>query len=92
MNDPKTSGRRRCRTACACAYSGKPDFQRSYAVLAACYGGADRRFRVGDTWTDTPAGVAHYLEHKLFDMPDGPDALTALCGSGASRTPSRRPT
>ena len=62
----------------------KPDFQRSYAVLAACYGGADRRFRVGDTWTDTPAGVAHYLEHKLFDMPDGSDALTALCGNGAS--------
>ena len=52
----------------------KPDFQHSYAVLAACYGGADRRFRVGDTWTDTPAGVAHYLEHKLFDMPDGSDA------------------
>ena len=62
----------------------KPDFQRSYAVLAACYGGADRRFRVDDTWTDTPAGVAHYLEHKLFDMPDGSDALTALCGNGAS--------
>ena len=62
----------------------KPDFQRSYAVLAACYGRADRRFRVGDTWTDTPAGVAHYLEHKLFDMPDGSDALTALCGNGAS--------
>ena len=52
----------------------KPDFQRSYAVFATCYGGADRRFRVNDTWTDTPAGVAHYLEHKLFDMPDGSDA------------------
>ena len=23
----------------------KPDFQRSYAVFATCYGGADRRFR-----------------------------------------------
>ena len=29
----------------------KPDFQRSYAVFATCYGGADRRFRVNDTWT-----------------------------------------
>ena len=56
----------------------KPDFQRSYAVFATCYGGADRRFRVNDTWTDTPAGVAHYLEHKLFDMPDGSDALLTL--------------
>ena len=61
----------------------KPDFQRSYAVFAACYGGADRRFRVGDTWTDTPAGVAHYLEHKLFDMPDGSDALLTLSENGA---------
>lgn len=61
----------------------KPDFQRSYAVFATCYGGADRRFRVGDTWTDTPAGVAHYLEHKLFDMPDGSDALLTLSGNGA---------
>ena len=61
----------------------KPDFQRSYAVFATCYGGADRRFRVGDTWTDTPAGVAHYLEHKLFDMPDGSDALLTLSENGA---------
>ena len=61
----------------------KPDFQRSYAVFATCYGGADRRFRVNDTWTDTPAGVAHYLEHKLFDMPDGSDALLTLSENGA---------
>ena len=61
----------------------KPDFQRSYAVFATCYSGADRRFRVGDTWTDTPAGVAHYLEHKLFDMPDGSDALLTLSENGA---------
>ena len=61
----------------------KPGFQRSYAVLAACYGGADRRFRVGNAWTDTPAGVAHYLEHKLFDMPDGSDALLTLSENGA---------
>ena len=61
----------------------KPGFQRSYAVFATCYGGADRRFRVNDTWTDTPAGVAHYLEHKLFDMPDGSDALLTLSENGA---------
>ena len=52
-------------------------------MFATCYGGADRRFRVNDTWTDTPAGVAHYLEHKLFDMPDGSDALLTLSENGA---------
>ena len=66
----------------------KPDFQRSYAVFATCYGGADRRFRVGDTWTDTPAGVAHYLEHKLFDMPDGSDA--ARRSPSSTRGPTAR--
>lgn len=61
----------------------KPDFQRSFAVFAANYGGGDRRFRLGDDWIDTPAGVAHFLEHKMFDMPDGDDALFALSRAGA---------
>ena len=33
----------------------KPDFQRSYAVLAACYGGADRRFELDGEAIDPPA-------------------------------------
>ena len=65
-------------------YVRKPDFRMSYAVIAVKYGDAYRRFLVGDKWHDTPAGVAHFLEHKLFDMPDGSDALTALSENGAS--------
>lgn len=61
----------------------KPDYQRSFAVFATNYGGGDRRFRLGADWIDTPAGVAHYLEHKMFDMPDGRDALTVLSANGA---------
>ena len=83
MNDPKTSGATTLPNGLRVRVLCKPDFQRSYAVFATCYGGADRRFRVGDTWTDTPAGVAHYLEHKLFDMPDGSDALLTLSENGA---------
>jgi predicted Zn-dependent peptidase len=26
-------------------------------------------------WTDCPAGVAHFLEHKMFDMPNGVNAM-----------------
>ena len=62
----------------------KPDFNRSFAVFATDYGGADRRFSLGGEWIDTPAGIAHYLEHKMFDMPDGDNALNLLAMNGAS--------
>ena len=45
-------------------------FRSKYAFFAVKYGGCDRRFRQDGRWTDTPAGIAHYLEHKMFDMPD----------------------
>lgn len=36
---------------------------------------------------DTPAGIAHYLEHKMFDTKDG-NALQVLSQTAQSRTPS----
>ena len=60
----------------------KPGFRRSFAVFATNYGGADRRFTLGGRAIETPAGVAHYLEHKMFDTPDG-DALMTLNACGA---------
>jgi len=62
----------------------KPGFQKRYAFFATDYGGADRRFKLGGKWTQTPEGVAHFLEHKMFDTPDGGNALTALSANGAS--------
>ena len=62
----------------------KPGFRRSHAIFATRYGGADRRFRLGDEWIETPAGVAHFLEHKMFDMPDGHNVLAELSARGAS--------
>jgi len=61
----------------------KPGFQKGYAFFAANYGGMDVRFRLDGTWRDTPAGVAHYLEHKMFDTEDG-NALQDLAANGAS--------
>lgn len=50
----------------------KPEYGKQFAFFAACYGGMDLRFRTEDGhWRDTPAGVAHFLEHKLFDTEDG---------------------
>lgn len=61
----------------------KPGYKKSMAFFAANYGGADRRFRLNGQWHDTPAGVAHFLEHKMFDMEDGQNALTLLSEKGA---------
>ncbi len=61
----------------------KKGFNGYYAVFATNYGGAKRRFAIGGESFDTPAGVAHYLEHKMFDMPDGDNALTTLTNNGA---------
>ena len=61
----------------------KPGFKLGYAVFATKYGGAYRRFKLDNEWHDTPAGVAHFLEHKMFDMPDGDNALNVLSANGA---------
>ncbi len=61
----------------------KPGFVRSVAAFTARYGGADLRFRFGGAYVDTPAGVAHFLEHKLFDMPDGEDVMSLMAARGA---------
>ena len=65
------------------AVAVKPGYTRSYAAFTTNYGGADRRFRYGGDFIDTPMGVAHFLEHKMFDMPDGDNALSALAANGA---------
>lgn len=49
----------------------KPGWRKCRASFVTSYGGADRRFVLDGRRYDTPAGVAHYLEHKMFDMPDG---------------------
>ena len=61
----------------------KKDFSTCYAAFAADYGGACRRFAVDGKTVDTPAGVAHYLEHKMFDLPNGDSALNILSANGA---------
>ena len=61
----------------------KPEFGKSYAFFATCYGGMDTKFCLDGEWYDTPAGIAHYLEHKMFDTEDG-NALQDLAANGAS--------
>ena len=57
-------------------------FARKYAFFATRYGGMDTRFSLDGKWLDTPAGIAHYLEHKMFDTKEG-NALQELAKNGA---------
>lgn len=60
----------------------KPGFAKKYAFFATRYGGMDIRFQLDGKWLDTPAGIAHYLEHKMFDTREG-NALQELAKNGA---------
>ena len=60
----------------------KPYHAKRYAFFATRYGGMDLRYRQDGQWRDTPAGIAHYLEHKMFDTQEG-SALQELARNGA---------
>ena len=48
-------------------------YNSSYAIFGTKYGSVDSEFIVPgeDKVTKVPDGIAHYLEHKMFDQPDG---------------------
>ena len=58
----------------------KAHFSSSYALFGTRYGSIDNVFRrAGDAaFTEVPAGIAHYLEHKLFENEDE-DAFARMC-------------
>lgn len=60
----------------------KPGFSKKTALLGVNYG-SDDIFLDGKSH-ETPLGVAHFLEHKLFDLPDGRNTLQLLSQMGAS--------
>lgn len=48
----------------------RPGFTKKLSYFVTDYGSIYTKFSVNGTAYTTPDGVAHYLEHKLFDMPD----------------------
>lgn len=50
----------------------KPDFLRTYGVLSTRYGSLDSKFKLaGQEVIEVPPGIAHFLEHKLFEEEEG---------------------
>lgn len=63
---------------------GKAGMRHACVALAVGYGSVDRRIRPpgGGGGTDSPAGVAHFLEHKMFEKPRG-DLFQEFARGGA---------
>lgn len=64
----------------------KKDYSKTYAIFGTNYGSVDSKFIVpGETEiTEVTDGIAHYLEHKMFDMPDGSNVFDKFTKFGAS--------
>lgn len=58
----------------------------TYALFATNYGSIDSKFKLaGDEhFTEVPDGIAHYLEHKMFENPNGEDTFSRYAKYGAS--------
>ena len=60
----------------------KPQYNSAYAIFGTKYGSIDTCFSVNGEETKVPEGIAHFLEHKLFESEDG-DAFTKYAKTGA---------
>ncbi len=61
----------------------KAGYNSNYAIFGTRYGSIDLIFETEGNTYELPAGIAHYLEHKLFESEDG-DAFTKYAETGAS--------
>lgn len=61
----------------------KKGFQKKIAYFVTDYGSIHTDFVLEGVEYHTPSGVAHYLEHKLFDMPGGRDISAEFAALGA---------
>lgn len=59
-------------------------FARSVAYFVTGYGSIHNRFRLEGAPYQAPAGVAHYLEHKMFELPGDRDVTAEFAALGAS--------
>ncbi len=71
----------------------KPGYARTFAVMAAHFGSVDNRFRDprGGALVTVPDGVAHFLEHKMFEDEQGDvserfSTLGAACNASTGFT------
>ncbi len=59
------------------------DMSATYAILSVNFGGNVTEYKKGNERIILPEGCAHFLEHKLFDNPDGGNADDVFSSLGA---------
>lgn len=62
----------------------RPKFNRCYGLYMTLFGSCDQEFvpLKEKEFVKVPAGVAHYLEHKTFELEDGSDASELFAALG----------
>ena len=60
-----------------------PGYSSTHVIFATRFGSIDRDFRLDGKEVHLPAGVAHFLEHKMFEDQDG-DAFAKYAKTGAN--------
>ena len=61
----------------------RPGFSRKLAYFVTDFGAIHTSFMLEGREIRTPAGIAHFLEHKMFDLPGGRDVSAELAALGA---------
>ena len=61
----------------------RPGFTKKLAYFVTDFGSIHTDFELDGREIHAPAGVAHFLEHKMFDLPDGRDVSAELAALGA---------
>ncbi|WP_044642776.1 EF-P 5-aminopentanol modification-associated protein YfmH [Risungbinella massiliensis] len=63
----------------------KPGYSKTYATFTTKYGSIDNTFQVkGKEKHQVPDGIAHFLEHKMFEQESGEDVFQSFSRQGAS--------
>lgn len=60
-----------------------PNFSTAHVIYATKFGSINRAFEHNGKKVVLPAGVAHFLEHKMFENEDGVDAFSLYSETGA---------
>ena len=62
----------------------KKDSNNIYTTFTTKYGSTTNKFKINNELIEVPNGIAHFLEHKMFEQKDGIDPFTQFNNNGAN--------
>lgn len=62
----------------------KKGFSKKYAIYSVKYGSIDTSYMIDGKEINDPMGIAHFLEHKLFELPGGGNAFDLFSKTGGN--------